>query len=104
MRDRTYWPELCLVQVAGPKEAAAIDPLAEDMELGPLFELLASPSVLKVFHAARQDIEIFYKLRGGVPAPRFDTQVPAMVCGSGESESYETLAGKLAGARIDKSA
>ena len=104
MRDRTYWPELCLVQVAGPKEAAAIDPLAEGLDLGPLFELLANPSVLKVFHAARQDIEIFYKLMGAVPGPLFDTQVAAMVCGFGESASYETLASKLAGARIDKSA
>jgi ribonuclease D len=103
MRDRTYWPELCLVQVAGPKEAVAIDPLAEGMDLAPLFALLADPAVLKVFHAARQDIEIFYKLMGAVPAPLFDTQVAAMVCGFGESASYETLASKLAGAHIDKS-
>ncbi len=104
MRDRTYWPELCLVQVAGPKDAVAIDPLAPDMDLAPLFTLMANTSVLKVFHAARQDIEIFHKLMGAVPAPLFDTQVAAMVCGFGESASYETLAGKLAGARIDKSA
>ncbi|HUN46615.1 MAG TPA: ribonuclease D [Stellaceae bacterium] len=104
MRDRTYWPELCLVQVAGPKEAAAIDPLAPDMDLAPLFALMANTQVLKVFHAARQDIEIFHKMMGAVPAPLFDTQVAAMVCGFGESASYETLAGKLAGARIDKSA
>ncbi|HXP72785.1 MAG TPA: ribonuclease D [Stellaceae bacterium] len=104
MRDRTYWPELCLVQVAGPEEAAAIDPLSEGIDLSPLFKLLAEPAVLKVFHAARQDIEIFHKLMGTVPIPLFDTQVAAMVCGFGESASYETLAGKLAGARIDKSA
>jgi ribonuclease D len=104
MRDRTYWPDLCLVQVAGPEDAAAIDPLADGIDLAPLFKLLADPAVLKVFHAARQDIEIFYKLMGAVPAPLFDTQVAAMVCGFGESASYETLAGKLAGARIDKSA
>ncbi|HTZ78705.1 MAG TPA: ribonuclease D [Stellaceae bacterium] len=104
MRDRTYWPELCLVQVGGPKEAAAIDPLAPEMDLAPLFALMADTRVLKVFHAARQDIEIFHKLMGAVPAPLFDTQVAAMVCGFGESASYETLAGKLAGARIDKSA
>lgn len=104
MRDRSYWPELCLVQMAGPSEAAAIDPLAADIDLSPLFVLLADPDVTKVFHAARQDIEIFYNLTGRVPAPIFDTQVAAMVCGFGESASYETLAGKLAGARIDKSA
>jgi ribonuclease D len=104
MRDRTYWPDLCLVQIAGPEEAAAIDPLAPGIDLAPLFKLMADPAVLKVFHAARQDIEIFHKLMGAVPVPIFDTQVAAMVCGFGESASYETLAGKLAGARIDKSA
>jgi ribonuclease D len=104
MRDRTYWPDLCLVQIAGPEEAAAIDPLGDGIDLAPLFKLMAAPAVLKVFHAARQDIEIFYKLMGAVPLPLFDTQVAAMVCGFGESASYETLAGKLAGARIDKSA
>ena len=104
MRDRTYWPELCLVQIAGPEEAAAIDPLSPKLELSPLFRLLADPAVLKVFHAARQDIEIFYQLTGAIPAPLFDTQVAAMVCGFGDAVSYETLAGKLAGAHIDKSA
>ena len=104
MRDRTYWPDLCLVQVAGPDEAAAIDPLGDGIDLAPLFKLMAASAVLKVFHAARQDIEIFYKLTGAVPLPLFDTQVAAMVCGFGDSASYETLAGKLAGARIDKSA
>ena len=104
MRDRTYWPVLCLVQVAGPEEAAAIDPMAEGIDLGPLHALLADPRVLKVFHAARQDIEIFFHLTGKVPAPIFDTQVAAMVCGFGEAASYETLASKLGGAPIDKSA
>ena len=70
MRDRTFWPILCLVQIAGPEEAAAIDPLAPGIDLGPLFALMADPRVLKVFHAARQDIEIFVKLAGAVPAPR----------------------------------
>ncbi|HUK10708.1 MAG TPA: ribonuclease D [Stellaceae bacterium] len=104
MRDRTYWPELCLVQVAGPAEAAAIDPLSPGLDLAPLLQLLADPALLKVFHAARQDIEIFVKIAGAIPMPLFDTQVAAMVCGFGDSASYETLAGKLAGARIDKSA
>ncbi|HEX7968694.1 MAG TPA: ribonuclease D [Stellaceae bacterium] len=103
MRDKTYWPQLCLVQIAGPEEAAAIDPLAPGIGLAPLFDLMADPDVLKVFHAARQDIEIFVNLAGAVPAPLFDTQVAAMVCGFGDAVSYETLAGRLAGAHIDKS-
>ena len=103
MRDRTFWPILCLVQIAGPDEAAAIDPLAPGIDLTPLFELMADPRVLKVFHAARQDIEIFVKMTGAVPAPLFDTQVAAMVCGFGEAASYETLASRLAGTAIDKS-
>src|SRR3984885_13643229 len=104
MRDRTYWPILCLVQVGGPDEVVAIDPLAPGIDLAPLFALMAAPNVLKVFHAARQDIEIFVNLTGKVPAPIFDTQVAAMVCGFGEAASYETLASKLGGAHIDKSA
>jgi ribonuclease D len=103
MRDKTYWPQLCLVQIAGPEEAAAIDVLAPGIDPAPLYALLTDPNVLKVFHAARQDIEVFYHLTGAVPAPLFDTQVAAMVCGFGESVSYETLASKLAGARLDKS-
>lgn len=103
MRERTYYAKLCLVQLAGAAEAAAIDPLAEDIDLTSLFELLDNPKVLKVFHAARQDIEIFVNLTGRVPTPIFDTQVAAMVCGYGESASYETLATSLARAKIDKS-
>ncbi|HYL47980.1 MAG TPA: ribonuclease D [Stellaceae bacterium] len=102
MRDKTYWPQLCLVQLAGPASAAAIDPLAQGMDLAPLYALMADPAILKVFHAARQDIEIFYNATGKVPAPIFDSQVAAMVCGFGESASYETLAARLAGAHIDK--
>jgi ribonuclease D len=103
MRDRTYWPKLCLIQLAGKERHAAIDPLASGLELDPLFELLAEPAVVKVFHAARQDIEIFYNLTGRVPMPLFDTQLAAMVCGYGEEVGYETLVGQLAKARIDKS-
>lgn len=103
MRDKTYWPILCLLQIAGPDEAAAIDPMVEGIDLTPLFDLLRDAAVLKVFHAARQDIEIFFNLMGEVPTPLFDTQVAAMVCGFGNSVSYETLASRLAGARIDKS-
>ena len=103
MREKTYWPQLCLVQLAGPEEAWAIDPMAPGMDLAPLFELMNNPKVLKVFHAARQDVEIFLHLSGKVPAPLFDSQVAAMVCGFGDAVSYETLAGQLARARIDKS-
>jgi ribonuclease D len=103
MRERTYWPRLCLAQVAGPDEAAAIDALADGIDLGPLDDLMANPGVLKVFHAARQDLEIFYLRMNKVPGPLFDTQVAAMVCGHGEAASYESLATKLAKARIDKS-
>jgi ribonuclease D len=103
MRERTYWPILCLVQVAGPEEAAAIDTRASRIDLTPLLTLMADQSILKVFHAARQDIEIFFNLSGMVPTPLFDTQVAAMVCGFGDAASYETLVGKLAQASLDKS-
>ncbi len=103
LRDKTYWPQLCVVQIAGPDEAAVIDALAPGLDLSPLLAMMADPKLLKVFHAARQDIEIFYHLTGAVPHPVFDTQVAAMVCGFGDAVSYETLATKLAGARIDKS-
>jgi ribonuclease D len=103
MRERTYWPILCLVQIAGPEEAAAIDALAPGIDLTPLLNLMADQGTLKVFHAARQDIEIFFNLSGMVPTPLFDTQVAAMVCGFGDAASYETLVGKLAQASLDKS-
>ncbi|MFP6729677.1 MAG: ribonuclease D [Alphaproteobacteria bacterium] len=103
MRETTFWPKLCLAQVAGPDEAAAIDTMASGLDLAPLFELLSNPSVLKVFHAARQDLEIFHHLDGRVPGPLFDSQVAAMVCGFGEQVSYQALAAKLAGAHLDKS-
>ena len=103
MRERTYWPKLCLAQVAGPDDAAAIDALADGIDLGPLDALMANAKVLKVFHAARQDLEIFYLRMNKVPQPLFDTQVAAMVCGHGEAASYESLATKLAKAKIDKS-
>jgi ribonuclease D len=103
MRDRTYWPKLCLVQVAGAKRQAAIDPLAKGIDLAPLFTLMADPEVLKVFHAARQDVEIFYRSTGAVPTPLFDTQLAAMVCGYGEEVGYETLVSQIAKGRVDKS-
>ncbi|HYD69381.1 ribonuclease D, partial [Azospirillum sp.] len=103
LREKTYYPQLCLIQVAGPDGAVAIDPLAEGIDLTSLLDVLVDPNVLKVFHAARQDVEIFFHLTGKIPHPLFDTQVAAMVCGFGESVGYETLVTKLAGARIDKS-
>lgn len=105
MRDQTYWPKLCLIQVAAPGEIAAIiDPLAEGLDLASFFGLLTDESIVKVFHAGRQDIEIFHYLGKVIPHPIFDTQIAAMVCGFGEAASYETLARKLAKAEIDKSA
>ncbi len=103
MRERTYWPILCLVQVAGPEEAVAIDALEPGIDLAPLLALMADERTLKVFHAARQDVEIFFNLMGAVPSPLFDTQIAAMVCGFGDAASYETLVGKLAHASLDKS-
>jgi ribonuclease D len=103
MRERTYWPQLCLVQLGGPDDAAAVDALAEGLDLEPLYALMRDRKVLKVFHAARQDLEIFLKGAGELPVPIFDTQVAAMVCGFGDQAAYDTLAAKLAKAHIDKS-
>lgn len=104
MRERTYWAKLCLVQLAGEDEAVAVDTLAPGIDLEPLLELMADPNVLKVFHACRQDLEIFSRMmQGGMPGPVFDTQVAAMVCGFGEEVAYETLVNRLAKAKLDKS-
>ena len=104
MREGTYWPRLCLIQLADSESNAfAVDPLAPNIDLAPLFNLMANKLVPKVIHAARQDIEIFFNLSGATPKPIFDTQVAAMVCGFGEAASYETLVRKLTDARIDKS-
>ncbi|MBF0562645.1 MAG: ribonuclease D [Alphaproteobacteria bacterium] len=103
MREKTYWSHLCLVQVAGPDEAHCIDPLSPEIDLKPLYDLMVNPGVLKVFHAARQDVEIFLEQGGAVPHPLFDTQVAAMVCGFGDSVGYETLVNKLAKTTVDKS-
>jgi ribonuclease D len=104
MRDSTYWPKLCLVQIAAPGVAAIIDPLAEGIDLAPFFKLVKNPKIVKVLHAGRQDIEIFWHKGRVIPDPLFDTQVVAMVCGFGEAVSYETLARKVAKAEVDKSA
>jgi ribonuclease D len=103
MRDQTYWPKLCLIQIAAPGTEAIIDPLAEGIDLTPFYDLLKLPLV-KVLHAARQDIEIFAQQGGVIPEPLFDSQIAAMVCGFGDAASYETLARKIAKVEIDKSA
>jgi ribonuclease D len=103
MRDSTYWPILCLIQVAGPRHEYIIDPLADGIDLKRFYELMTNRDVIKVFHAARQDIEIFYHEARAIPDPLFDSQVAAMVCGFGESVGYETLVRKLANGKVDKS-
>ena len=103
MRETTFWPKLCLLQIAGPNQAFAIDPLANNIKLKPVLELLADKSIVKVMHAARQDMEIFYHLTGSLPQPLFDTQIAAMVCGFGDQIGYESLVSKLNGTRLDKS-
>ena len=103
MRDSTFWPKLCLAQLGGPEEAVAIDTLAPGMDLAPLLDLMKNPKILKVFHSARQDLEIFFLLMDALPTPIFDTQVAAMVCGFGDSVGYDKLVRKLTGKRIDKS-
>jgi len=104
LRDTTYWPILCLIQVAGPSGVKAIiDPLA-DLSLKPFLDFLALAPPVKVFHAARQDLEIFHQLGGIFPQPLYDTQIAAMVCGFGESVGYETLVRQIVKAGVDKSA
>ncbi len=102
MRERTYWPELCVVQLAGETEVAVVDALAPGLDLAPLGALLADTAVEKVFHAARQDIEIFVLRFGDVPRPLFDTQVAAMVAGFGDQVGYDSLVSALTGGHIDK--
>ncbi|WP_274424048.1 ribonuclease D [Chelativorans sp. YIM 93263] len=102
IRETTFWPELCLVQMAAPGITALVDPLAKGMDLTPLFRLMANENVTKVFHAARQDIEIIFHRGGLIPHPVFDTQVAAMVCGFGDSVSYDQLVYRTTGKHIDK--
>ncbi len=106
LRDQTYYPRLCLIQMAAPRDGAEaiIDPLAHGLDLAPFYDFIKDPAIIKVLHAARQDIEIFFLQGGVIPDPLFDTQVAAMVAGFGDSASYETLARKLAKVEIDKSA
>ncbi len=103
LRETTFWPELCLIQMASPTTEVLVDPLAKGLDMKPFFELMANANVLKVFHAARQDIEIIYNRGGLIPHPIFDTQVAAMVCGFGDSVSYDQLVSRTKGVQIDKS-
>lgn len=102
MREKTYYSRLCLIQVASEDEAAIVDPLADAIDLQPLLDLLADRNVLKIFHAARQDLEIFYELMKAVPGPLFDTQIAAMACGHGDQVGYEALIREMTGAKVDK--
>jgi ribonuclease D len=105
MRENTYYPELCLVQMADQNEAAAIDPMAEGLDLTPMLELICNnEDVLKVFHAGGQDIEIFYNLTGKTPHPLFDTQIAAMALGQGEQVGYSNLVELWMGIQLDKGA
>ena len=103
MREQTFWPQLCLIQIASPGDALIVDPMAPGIDLDPFWGLMANERIVKVFHAARQDIEIVYAKTGLVPHPVFDTQIAAMVCGFGESISYVNLVKKVTGADLDKS-
>ncbi|MEL6377742.1 MAG: ribonuclease D, partial [Pseudomonadota bacterium] len=106
LRERSYYSKLCLVQLAipgdGDDDAVIVDPLEDDLSLEPLYELFRNENVVKVFHAARQDLEIFYVDADLIPAPLFDTQIAAMVCGFGEQVGYETLVRKIAKTSLDK--
>jgi len=103
MREQTFWPQLCLIQLAAPDEALIIDPMARGIDLSPFWALMANERIVKVFHAARQDVEIVFAKTGLVPHPVFDTQIAAMVCGFGESISYVNLVKKVTGVDLDKS-
>ena len=102
MREKTYYAELCLIQVGAEGEAAIIDPLSKDIKLEPFFKLLDNQNIVKVFHSGRQDIEILYNLSGKIPMPLFDTQIAAMVCGYGESAGYESLVKGILKVDLDK--
>jgi ribonuclease D len=103
LRETTFWPKVCVIQIASAEEAVAIDALAESIDLSPFFELMANTSIVKVFHAARQDLEIIWRLARLIPTPLFDTQVAAMVCGFGEQASYLELVKSITRANLDKS-
>ena len=102
MRETTYWPKLCLIQAATPEHSAVIDPLADDLDLSCFLAILADERIEKVFHAARQDVEIFFNL-GCMPKPLFDTQIAGMAAGLGEQIAYDALVRHMLKIDIDKS-
>ena len=102
MRDSTFFSKLCLIQMAGPNDEIIIDPLAPNIDLASFYDLMKNKKVVKVFHAARQDIEIFWHDAKAIPDPLFDTQIAAMVCGFGDSVGYETLVKRLTKGSVDK--
>jgi ribonuclease D len=103
LRETTYYSKLCLIQIASSDEAVAIDPLADGIDLAPVFALMSNPDVVKVFHAGKQDFEIFYQMMNILPTPIYDTQIAAMVCGLGDQVGYDRLVQSLLNIQIDKS-
>jgi ribonuclease D len=102
IREHTFWPKLCLIQMGSPEEELIVDPLSDGLELAPFYQLMADERVTKVFHAARQDLEIVWTQARLIPHPIFDTQVAAMVCGFGEAVSYSNLVKQITGGDLDK--
>ena len=102
MREKTYYAQICLIQVASKNNAAIIDPIAKDIDLSPFWKIMQDDKIVKVFHSGRQDIEIIYNLSGKIPHPIFDTQIAAMVCGFGEFIGYEPLVEEMLGLELDK--
>ena len=103
LREHTYFAKLCSIQIASASESVIIDPLAPNIDLSPFFDLMQNPSVIKVFHSGRQDIEIIHHLSGKIPAPLFDTQIAAQALGFGEAVSYESLVNEILHIELDKS-
>ena len=102
LRESTFWPILCLIQAAGEDIEGMIDPLAENIDLQPFYDLMVNTNVLKVMHGCRQDVEIFHHMANIIPTPLFDTQIAAMVCGFGDAVGYETLIRQTVDGKIDK--
>ena len=102
LRERTYYPQLCLIQISDGIDAVAIDPLATGLDLNPLWDLMRNPTITKVFHAGNQDMEIFLHLMGSLPEPIYDTQIAAMVCGLGDQVGYDKLVKAMLNHDIDK--
>ena len=103
MREHTYYAQLCLIQISNGERAVAIDPLADGIDLAPLWAVLACTDIVKIFHAAHQDLEIFFKEMGSLPLPLFDTQIAAMVLGHGDQVGYDRLVRAVLNIEIDKS-